>query len=176
MLLLLLLATLASSAALASAGAASCPPAEAACAANANCKAFGVYDNKYQLHGCTDTAALVPNTDWSIFVPASAAKTSWKPLGKKVNIDDGKCAIRVKKSGSWSGSCGWAPAPSPPKWWGLGKYAVCLLPAARPAALPLDGSQSARRPQAPRISLAALPDAATVPQGAPEGQQVRADL
>ena len=90
----------------------SCPPAEAACAADPHCAAFGVYHGSYQLHGCATPNALVPNNDWQIFVPTSAAKAAWQPLGKRANIDEAKCAVHPKRGG---GYCGGGPPPPPPR-------------------------------------------------------------
>jgi hypothetical protein len=90
----------------------SCPRAEAACASDLNCKAFGVHSDGFQLHGCATAAALVPNHDWTVFVPTSAAKAAWVPLGKKVNIDEARCATHPKAAG---GSCGPPPPPVPPR-------------------------------------------------------------
>lgn len=87
----------------------SCPTAEAACAADSGCKAFGVWRDAFQLHGCANAAALVPNNDWEIFVPTTAAKSVWKPLGQKVNVDESKCTIHPKNA---AGHCG--PPPPPP--------------------------------------------------------------
>ena len=87
-----------------------CLPAEVACAADAHCASFGVHGGSFQLHGCADADAQIPNQDWTIFVPASAAKKAWRALGKAVNIDEGKCSVHPKHT---SGHCGSAP-PQPP--------------------------------------------------------------
>ena len=87
-----------------------CPRAEAACAADPHCEAFGVFEahGAFQLHGCATAPALVPNDDWEIFVPTTAAKTAWKPLGQKVNVDEAKCASHPKSGG---GQCSASPPP-----------------------------------------------------------------
>ena len=89
----------------------SCPPAAAACATDPKCAAFGVLHNTFVLHGCANDAALVPNDDWEIFVPTSAAKVAWKPLGRKVNVDEAKCAAHPTTPRS--SLCG-SPPPLPP--------------------------------------------------------------
>jgi hypothetical protein len=43
-----------------------------------------------------------------------AAKAAWVPLGKKVNVDEDKCATHPKGAKS-SGTCGPAPPPAPPQ-------------------------------------------------------------
>jgi hypothetical protein len=78
-----------------------CPPATAACAKDPNCAAFGVHGKEYQLHGCADKGALVPNKDWTIYVPTSPNKSAYKPLGQKVNVDEGKCPTHPQKAASW---------------------------------------------------------------------------
>ena len=81
------LATLAVFAAAGAGLAGACPNAAAACAADAGCSAFGVHGGGYQLHGCATAGALVPNDDWTIWVPAgpgpkSAKPSAWKALGE----------------------------------------------------------------------------------------------
>ena len=52
-----------------------CPAGAAACASDSGCHAFGVYEGSFQLHGCADTSALVPNDDWAIFVGIPPPRT-----------------------------------------------------------------------------------------------------
>ncbi len=90
--------------------AAACPAAAAACAKDASCHAYGVHGTSFQLHGCADTQALVPNLDWTIFVPTDATKRAFTPLGKKVNVDEAKCAVHPTTT---QGHCQSSPSPAP---------------------------------------------------------------
>jgi len=81
-----------------------CPPAEAACAADQNCNAFGVFNNNYQLHGCSD--ALVPNNDWTVYVLSNTSE--WQVLARDSNVDESQC--KVHPTGVISGTCS-PPAP-----------------------------------------------------------------
>jgi hypothetical protein len=56
--------------------------------------------------------ALVPNNDWTIYVPTTPNKTDWKPLNERVNVDEDKCPTHPK-GGAGSGSCAPAPPPTP---------------------------------------------------------------
>lgn len=64
----------------------------------------------FQLHGCATATALVPNQDWKIYVPATATKSAWKPLGQKVNVDEAKCATHPRVT---SGRCDASPSVPP---------------------------------------------------------------
>lgn len=88
-----------------------CPAAAAACANDASCQAYGVHGVNFQLHGCADAQALVPNWDWTIYVPTDPTKRAFKPLEKKVNVDEAKCAVHPKSA---QGHCQSSPSPSPP--------------------------------------------------------------
>ena len=76
-----------------------CPPAEAACAADQNCHAIGVYGNTYQLHGCSD--ALLPNGDWTVYVLSNTS--GWQALARQTNVDESQCKVHPKVA--ISGSC-----------------------------------------------------------------------
>lgn len=89
---------------------AACPAAAAACAKDASCHAYGVHGASFQLHGCADAKALVPNLDWTIYVPTDATKHAFKPLGKKVNVDEAKCAEHPKTT---QGHCQSSPSRPP---------------------------------------------------------------
>ena len=92
-----------------------CAPAAPACKKQLWCHAYGVYGNRFQLHGCATKAALYPNLDWAIFVPTDASKSVFKPLGQKVNVNEAKCASHPMNN--TEGLC----HQPPPHWWGLGK-------------------------------------------------------
>ena len=92
-----------------------CAPAAAACKVTTGCHAYGVYGNRFQLHGCATKAALYPNLDWAIFVPTDASKSVFKLLGQKVNVNEAKCASHPMNN--TEGLC----HQPPPHWWGLGK-------------------------------------------------------
>jgi len=85
-----------------------CPPAEAACAADQNCNAFGVFNNNYQLHGCSD--ALLPNGDWTVYVLSNTS--GWQPIAGHVNVDESQC--KVHPTGKITGTCSTAAPPPPP--------------------------------------------------------------
>lgn len=64
--------------------------ASSLCTATPECKAFGIYENKIQLHGC---AVTVPNNDWAIFV--QSPNGSYTRLPGHVNVDESKCQHHV---------------------------------------------------------------------------------
>ena len=98
-----------------------CPRAETACTADPNCHAFGVHNGGYQLHGCSDANALVPNNDWIIYVhtnataanqhPATVAATKWAPLPGEINVDEAMCPTHPQDGGLHV--CA-SPGPPPP--------------------------------------------------------------
>ena len=85
-----------------------CMAAQKACTADTRCKAFGIYNGKFQLHGCATANALVPNKDWSIYIPVNGNKSIWRPLGQQVNVDEAKCASHP--TGPITGTCDSVPA------------------------------------------------------------------
>ena len=90
-----------------------CPLARHACVADEKCQAFGVFNNRYELHGCADPAALVPNNDWTIYVPNGTEANGWKALHEHMNVDESKCASHPR-DGTSTGDCSSPPPPSYP--------------------------------------------------------------
>ena len=66
------------------------------------------------VHGCADAKALVPNLDWTIYVPLDPTKHAFKPLGKKVNVDEAKCDVHPTTTGEGRCQSSPSPVPSPP--------------------------------------------------------------
>lgn len=79
---------------------------ESLCNADENCRAFGVFGDQIQLHGCSD--AVVPNNDWSIFVHKAGGDYA---LLNGVNIDEKLCASHPRTG--MTHDCA-APAPPTP--------------------------------------------------------------
>ena len=89
---------------LAAAAAANCTAiGEALCTADGACAAFGVFDQRIQLHGCAST---VPNADWLVYARDAAGAYALLP---GVNVNETRCAVHPNTGQDHA--CASPPAP-----------------------------------------------------------------
>ena len=81
--------------------------AESWCSADPNCRSFGVFHRRIQLHSCTVT---MPNSDWTVYAKSTTTK-GYARLPGKVDINASACTQKL--TGRTGGSC-LGPPPPPP--------------------------------------------------------------